>query len=379
MDVTENTLAAYLQANYAGELAGYAIRGNFGVRVVDTDVDSVGLRTTFTTVNNPDGTISVLEDPENFFAVTGGNSYTEILPSVSLVMDLREDLLLRGGIFRGMSRPDPAYMGYGRAFNVDDDEASSISELIATATAPGNPQLEPLMSWDFDVALEWYPNEDSILAFGAYYKSFQGGFENVVQKEPFIVDGQEIQADVTTVRTSDEENTLWGIEISAAHAMTYLPGAWSGLGFKVGYNWADSDFEFEDTNFGNAVVTDEAGNIVSQRLGIIPPANLFGFSESVFSGQVYYGIGDWDFQVIYKYRSEYFQQFISTPGIIRYVGDNDVVEARATWYITNNVRVSLEALNIFDEPKTQYIPTTSSISELNSYGPRYFLGIRGRW
>ncbi|MDX1556337.1 MAG: TonB-dependent receptor, partial [Xanthomonadales bacterium] len=213
IDVTETTIAGYIQANYDTEFAGYPVRGNFGVRVVNTEVDSIGLRTTFTTVPNDDGTISVEEDDENFFSVSGGSDYTEILPSASMVMDLREDLLLRGGIFRGMSRPDPSEMGFGRAFNVDDDDAMSIEDLVATATAPGNPDLEPLMSWDFDIAIEWYPNEDSILAFGAYYKSFQGGFENVVRTEPFIVDGQVIEADVTTVQTTSDDSTLWGIEV----------------------------------------------------------------------------------------------------------------------------------------------------------------------
>lgn len=379
VDVEENTFAGYLQANYYGELFGKPIRGDFGLRVVNTDVTSVGLRTTFTSVDNGDGTISVIEDTDSFTSVEGGSSYTEWLPSINLVMDVREDLLFRAAFFRGMSRPDPADLGFGRRFNVDDDDATSIEDLVGTATASGNPDLEPLMSWNYDIALEWYPNEDTILAGGLYYKDFQGGFENVQRTEFFEVDGQEVPATVTTFQTDGDSSTLWGVELSAAHTFSYLPGAWSGLGVKAGFNWADSDFEFEDANFGDAVVVGEDGSVVSERVGIVPPANLFGFSDTVFSGQLFYGIGGWDFSVIYKYRSEYFQQFISTPGIIRYVGENDVFEARASWAINDTWRVSLEALNIFDEPKVQYIPTLSSISELNSYGPRYFLGARARF
>ncbi|NND72386.1 MAG: TonB-dependent receptor plug domain-containing protein, partial [Rhodothermales bacterium] len=44
-DVTEDTLAFYAQADFETEFSGYAVRGNFGVRVVDTDITSVGYRT----------------------------------------------------------------------------------------------------------------------------------------------------------------------------------------------------------------------------------------------------------------------------------------------------------------------------------------------
>jgi iron complex outermembrane receptor protein len=347
--------------------------------VVNTDVDSKGLRTIFTTVSNPDGTISVVEDPNSFTTVTGGDDYTEWLPSFNMVMNLSDDLLLRGGIFRGMSRPDPADMGYGRRFNVDDDDATSIADLVGSAVATGNPDLEPLMSWNFDIALEWYPNPDTILGAGLYYKSFQGGFENIQRVETFEVDGEPVPANVTTTQTDSDTSTLWGVELSLAHSFSYLEGALSGLGVKAGLNIAESDFEFEDSTFGAAVLVDEDGNVLSQRVGLIPPADLFGFSDLVFSGQVYYGIGDWDFQLIYKYRSEYFQQFISTPGIVRYIGENSVVEARVGWSVTDSVTVTFEALNIFDEPKTQYIPVQSSISEVNSYGPRLFLGVKAKF
>ena len=103
IDVQEETTAFYLQANYEGEWGDTPVRGNFGVRVVNTDVNSSGLRTTFTTERNPDGTIEVIEDGANFFSVTGGKSYTEVLPSFNLVMDLDDNTLLRGGIFKGLS------------------------------------------------------------------------------------------------------------------------------------------------------------------------------------------------------------------------------------------------------------------------------------
>ena len=377
VDVDETTIAGYVQANYRGEFAGRPVRGNFGLRIVNTDVDSTGLRTTFTTTANPDGTISVNEDSSNFQAVVGGKSYTELLPSINAVVDLQEDLLLRAGLFRGLSRPDPADLGFGRRLSVnDDDDPTSIADLEGTANAPGNPDLKPLMSWNFDFALEWYPNPDTILAGGIYYKRFLGGFENTQRVEQFEIDGQPFQADVTTARTITDPSSLFGFEATFAHAFTYLPGALGGLGAKMSYNYADSNFEFEDQNFGASLVVDEAGNTVSERVGLVVPAGIFGLSKHVLSAQAYYQIGGFDLQVIYKHRSQYFQQFISSPGLIRYIGDTGVVEARATYRLNDRVSFRVEGINLFDEPRKQYIPTPDNLSELNSYGPRLFVGVR---
>ena len=376
VDVEENTLAGYLQAGYETEFSERPVRGNFGVRLVSTDVDSTGLRTIFTTTRNEDDTITVNEDSSSFREVVGGSTYIEFLPSFTAVMDWSDDVLVRAGIFRGLSRPDPADLGFGRSLVVDDDDATSIADLVGTANASGNPDLLPLTSWNLDFAVEWYPNEDSILAVGTYYKRFLGGFENTQRVETFTIDGQDFAADVTTSRTDEEDSTLAGVEMTFAHSFNYLPGLFSGLGTKLSLNLADSDFEFEDQNFGASRVLDEAGNIVSERVGIVAPANLFGFSKRVMSSQLYYDIGKLDLQLIYKNRTEYFQQFISSPGLIRYVGDNEVFEVRATYKVSDNISFRFEAINLFDEPKTQFIPIRGYLTELNSYGPRMFLGFK---
>ena len=280
IDVEESTLAGYVQFNFSGVLDDKPIRGNFGVRLVSTDVDSTGLRTTFTTSRNPDGTIEVMEDTSNLQSVVGGSRYTELLPSLNLVVDMQDDLLLRTGLYRGLSRPDPADLGFGRRLVVDDsDDPTSIADLIGSASASGNPDLEPLTSWNLDLAVEWYPNDDSMIAGGFYYKNFLGGFENTQRVEPFNIDGQAFDANVTTTRTDTNGSRLSGFELTIAHSLNYLDGFWSGLGAKLSMNLANSNFKFEDENFGSAVVLNEAGNVVSERVGIVEPANVFRFGD----------------------------------------------------------------------------------------------------
>ena len=66
-------------------------------------------------------------------------------------------------------------------------------------------------------------------------------------------------------------------------------------------------------------------------------------------------------------------------GIIRYIGDTSVMEERITYEIMDNVTLRVKALNLFDEPRQNFIPTEHSLSELDSYGPRVFVGIQAKF
>jgi len=382
-DVYEKTKAAYVQANFDGMLGMLPVRGNFGVRVVKTEVVSNGFRGTLTAVyDDTTGELQdVIENQDSLVSVTGRNSYTEWLPSFNLTAEFQPDLLGRFSVYRALSRPDPANLGYGRTFSALVDEGSpvySIADAIGSANATGNPFTDPLLSWNVDAAVEWYPDSDSILAVGGYYKSFNGGFETIGRWETFTVDGEDLETVVTTSNTSDETSTIWGIEVTAAHRFSWLPQPLDGLGFKVSYNFADSDFEFHDDTLG-AITTVNPDGTTTTSEALIPPANIFGLSKHVLSAQAFYEIGALELQGVYKYRSDYFQQFISTPGRVRYVDDTGVFEARISYKLTDNIRISAEGLNLFNEPRVDYRGTKNNLGQVLSYGPRYYVGIRAKF
>jgi len=380
IDVTESVFAAYMMANYETTLDGLPMRGNVGVRVVDTSVNSVGYRGTYSVVTQPDGNLDLQFDGGNLQRVEGGGGYTTVLPSANAIVDINDDLLLRAGIFRGLSRADPADMGFSRTFNENsDDDVTTLDDLISSVNASGNPNAQPLTSWNFDVGVEWYPDEDSIFAVSTYYKSFKGGFENAVANETYQIDGQSVTLPVTLSQTNEEGSGLFGVEFTGSHRFSYLPGALSGLGAKFSYNYAVSDFEFEDSLYGVRGFRDANGDFIRTHRGIVAPASIPGLSEHVFAGQIYYQIGNLDLQGLYKYRSEYFQPFTSNGTRIRYVGDVDVFEARASYRVNDSIKLSVEAINLFDEPKKQYKWVPDDLYEVNYYGPRVFFGIQGKF
>lgn len=376
-DVSEKSWAAYLQANFEGDVGALPLRGNFGLRAIKTEVLSNGFRGALTATPATGGGFTLAVNNASLVPISAENSYTKYLPSFNLVVDLASSLQARFAVFRALSRPDPSALGYGRTFTtITDSDAASISEIVGSATATGNPSLKPLLSWNFDTALEWYPNKDTILAAGIYYKKFNGGFETVGQFESFDVSGQSLQALVTTQQTTSKTSNIKGFELTAAHRLSWLPSPLDGLGFKLSYNFADSNFKNEDGLLG-AVGTVQPNGTVVYSDALIPPANLFGLSKHVLSAQLYYQLGGLDIQGVYKYRSRYFQAFVGdSSGRLRYTDAAGVFEARISYKLTDNVRLSLEGINLFNEPRTDFRPTVDDLSQNLVYGPRYFAGVR---
>lgn len=424
VDVEESTYAAYIKFNYESELFGLPARGDFGLRIVHTSVDSRSFTLPFlldvngdqfeldSPINLNDAAVSAFLGGNSFIDTeTDSHSYTDVLPSASLVLNLQDDLLFRAGIFAGISRSDPQLLGRRQQLGTveepvavggaTDISAEALQNFITTqGRSGGSADLDPFTSWNVDTALEWYPDADTILAVGLYYKRFKGGYQNTFVEDTFtIIDNGsngtrdallsnpnlfagessiQITAPISSLETTNENSNLFGVEVSASHSLAYLDGFWGGFGGKLGYNYAESDFDFEDDFAGEGVGLDADGNPV-QLVGLVPPADIFGLSRHSFSSQIFWQNDVFDAAVLYKYRSQYFQQFVEDPGRVRFIDDNAVVEFRAKYRVTDDIQITFEALNITDEPRVDFRGIDGNIAQVLSYGPRFFLGLRGKF
>ena len=110
---------------------------------------------------------------------------------------------------------------------------------------------------------------------------------------------------------------------------------------------------------------------------IVAPAGLSGFSRHVMSGSIYWDVGRFNMQAIAKYRSQYYQDFTGNVAQQnRYYGDNTSVDFRARYSINKHLSLSLELMNLTNEPRVAYQPIYGNFREYVSYGRRAFLGVR---
>ncbi len=372
IDIEEDTYAAYIMADFDTEIGGMPLSGNFGARFIQTNITSVGARADYTIEPVGDtGNIELIPTGESTTVVFENDEF-DVLPSVNVSLELQDDLVLRGAVYRAMSRPDPSKLGAGRIFSINSEEGGfeTVEEAIANVRAAGNPRIKPLRAWNADLSLEWYANDETILAAALYHKQFEGGTIPVVEDETFTIDGQTVTVPVSVNQSTDEKSKLTGIELSVSHVFSYLPEPFNGLGVKVGYNYADTDYEVQDIKLGDQIIKGEFYE------GIVKPAHLSGFSDTVASAQLFYKIGGLQLQGIYKYRSAYHFDFLAGNNQLRIIDDSTVFDARISYRLSKNIRLTFEGRNLTNEPVVHDMPVVGSQRDYQSYGPTYYAGIR---
>ena len=382
-DVREDVLAIYAMANIDTEISDMALTGNVGMRMVRNDTHSEGFRDLLTYNTDPT-TGFLVEDTNASVSLEAENldsSYTEWLPSLNLSLAVTDDIIVRTAIYRAMSRFPLNAMASGltvvscgeetrNSTDVDRiadcNEATELDQVVGTVTSTGS-HLNPYTSDNYDLSFEYYPSSDSAVTLALYWKNFKGGFETVQESRDISIslDGQQqfITIDDAIVnRASEDDSTIKGYEFTATKQFSNLPAPFNGLGASIAYNHAISDF-----------VTPEVASP-----GIVPDANLFGFSEDVLSSSVYWEGDDVTLRLLYKYRSRYYQpNGLPFPDRSqRYVQDSDYLDFSAKYKLTKKISLSFKALNLLDETQIQTRGNDTTIADYSRSGRKFFIGAK---
>jgi TonB-dependent receptor len=190
---------------------------------------------------NLDTVTPVFDASGNFLGNTKLNgSYVKILPSASLRFALKKDTNLRLVYSRGFSRPDP--QDIAQALSVDNTANPILVSL-------GNPNLKAETADNIDVLFEHYLNPFGVITAGYFYKNLT---------EPIITHtfnnvttgtfGSSTCSTATPCRVSQPVNagSAWlnGFEAAYLQHLTFLPGAFGGLGISANYGYTASRTSF---------------------------------------------------------------------------------------------------------------------------------------
>lgn len=305
--ITENIDAAYAKANFEGE----GFRGNIGLRLVDTEVLSSG---------RIDGNPA----KEN-------KSYTNFLPSLNLAADITDDLLLRFAAGSTVSRPD-----------FDDMQmASTIQVNIGEATI-GSPNLDPYKADQYDLGLEWYFTDASLVGVTLFQKNISDYIEKTTAIEPLA--GCSATCRVTRSRNVGTADVS-GIELQYQHDFG------NGFGVQTNYTYTDSSVT---NSAGKSVIVDEV-------------------SRNSYNVTAYYENDLLSARIAYNARDGWHSNY-NNSGDDSFYDDYDQVDASIIWHATDNLDVSLEGVNIFNEALVQRQPGWGVIHSVDEFGARYYLG-----
>ena len=324
--VAEKNMAAYVQANFAGETWS----GNVGLRYVDIDQEINSYQAVASAAN---ADVSSLFG--NWIYQDTNNQHSKVLPSANLKFDMGEDVVFRFAASQTMTLPDYSALG----------AASWGSDLNRTGGG-GNPNLEPVMSTNFDGNLEWYFMPRGLLSVGAF----------AMDLKDYVAFGTETRM-LYSELTNQLEAYLVAVPVNSNGSvngleLVYEQPIGESFGFNANYTYADGKTAHTWADGSN---------------------NLTGTSKDTYNVGVYFENEMFSARANYTYRTSY---LIGLSGANPYYQDDVGTLSLALNYKPSEwINISLDALNLNDPTLTYYQSATAPTAFYNN-GAQYYLNLR---
>lgn len=304
-EADERTLAGYVMADLP---LGERLKLVPGVRYESTDIEYEGKRVTF----DDEGDLRGIEP------VRGDNSYGELLPMAHLVWRFTETSNLRAAVTRTLARPNYFDLAPYELVLEEDREIER-----------GNPRLDVTTAWNYDLMAERYFGSLGLVSAGVFYKSLSDYIYLFRSEEEIGGDTFEV-----TQPFNGESATLWGLELAFQTRFRTLPAPWDGLGLYLNYTWTDSEAEFPEREGEKATLPGQ-----SESLGNV----ALSYEKRGFSGR---------FSL--NYHGKYIDAVGGSPAEDVYYDDHLQLDLSASQRLTDRLRLTLELINLTDEPLRYY-------------------------
>ena len=352
--VTEKDIGGYVQADFHTDVLGRTLRGNIGVRDVQTQQNSKGYSFI----------ASVLQP------VTAARTYSNVLPSLNLAWDFRDDMVLRASAAKVMARPDLTSLVASTSVTV-----SGTSLSVKT----GNPDLQPFLANAYDLAWEWYPSRGSIVSVALFRKDVQTFVTTQIDNIPFhgnpfgIPDSAAIAACGSTPGCSPADTwafsvpkntsggSINGIELNYQQPFTFLPGLLKHTGLLANLTMVDSSVNYPVT--ATTTVSNE----------------LLGLSRYSANVTLYYEDEHWSARISGAYRSRYLTQVPGKETGTDADGFDSTfnLDASVQYTVNHHLKVTLEGVNLTDQYENEFDDTQRDLSYYYHHtGPEVLIGAR---
>lgn len=311
--VSEDIFSAYVMGRY--ETDDWMVVGGFRYEGTEND-----LRGNLVDVDEETAT------QQNF-----SNDYSHLLPSLSAKYSVKDNLVLRGGIFKSVVRPKISALA--PRFEINEDLEAVF----------GNPELEPYEAWNLDLSLEYYFTEAAVVQIGYFSKDIENFIVTTEFDEedaPYFGEYNGISFSEAEVSINGEDATVNGFEIAYDQAFE------SGLILGFNYTYTDSE-----------------GNI-GERLVPLPSS-----SETTYNAVLGYEKDAFSTRMTLSYRDDYLDELASSAEEDRYVKAATRLDVTASYDLNDSTQIFVKLLNLTDEPYVAYQsgPTRDRLLQYEEY------------
>jgi len=306
--VKERTKDLYTQLDYEQG----PLRGNFGVRYVNTGDDATYFLST--------------DGGSSYDQTTTHTSYGKFLPSFNAIYDFDKTKTLRFSVAKVIARP--RYSDLAGATSVDTQTLTG---------SGGNPHLKPYESTNFDLAGEWYFGRQSMVGFEAFFRDVNSYIVNVAGDQ--VINGQTYSISSPVNATSAK---VTGLSLLYQQDLLY--------GFGV------------QTNFTYATANSNGG------------LNMPYLSHDTVNVIPYFENGPFSARVVYSWRSQYFTQ-VGRLNSQDFTDQYKELDLSASYQFTKNLGVTASATNLLDETYYQYSGTHDAPTAFYKNGRTLMVGL----
>lgn len=366
----ENTYATYAMADM--ELDWFTVLG--GVRLEHTYNDYTGRESEI----SESGIFRGASD------ISKSNSYTNIFPNLQTVFSLGELTNLRFAYSKSIGRP-----------NFNQLNPYVLRNYASQTIQQGNPDLDPMLSNNFDIMFEHYFMNVGQFTIGLFYKDmkdFVFSYTERIQESEDNPDAEFAGWQRSGYRNG-EQATVYGAEFTWQQNLEFLPGIFSNLGTYVNYSYSQSIADLGRTNeqetHGIALLLEKLGRDVDPDYKYVTP--LSGQRPHIVNAGLDFTKGDFFTQISYQWTAEAISSYgsndrdlIASPRaqdvyFDQYSGVSKDLSFTARYWIGENFQVWLDASNILNFKERNYFynadyyPYSSRLS-----GREITLGLRFR-
>lgn len=354
--VQEHDKSAYLQFNFNRDFGPFTLRGNAGVRYVQTFQRSNGY--SFSS--------------GSAVALVASRTYDDWLPSMNAVFEFSPKFQIRLAAARMMARPDLTSLAPSATVSVSGANRS---------VSVGNPGLDPYRATTLDAAAEYYYMPGALLSVAFFQKDIDSFVQTVqssgaYSNNPFgLPDSLAIAAcanldpgicspSLTNWTFSAPRNSpggrLRGVEVNFQQPFKFLPGFLGNFGVLLNYTHVESNIKYLDSK-GAVVKIDD----------------LTGLSRNSANATLYYEDKVVSARVSAAYRSGYLSDAVGTQGIDSQGYNKTLnIDTSVQITLTRQLKLTFEGINLTDQFQDQYNDSRDLLSVYHHTGREFLAGFR---
>ncbi len=360
--VAEEVTTSYLRSDLDGKLGKMDYRGNVGLQLVQTKQSSQGFNIDTSLCNG--GNHTCVETVS-----TGGKSYSDVLPSLNVNLDVGNDSVVRFGAAKVMARPNMADMRSAFGFGWDNGEQKFKG-------GGGNPELEPFRASALDVSYEKYWGNKAYVAVAGFYKDLdsyiiqQGTSFNYA---PYITANTTRPAGASTTGiltkpVNGSGGTIRGMEFTASFPFGMVAKPLDGFGLQVTHSSTSSSISPPTSGFS----TNDVG---------VSKLPLPGLSRDVTSVQFYYEKHGLQVRVAQRQRSDFLGEITDFQDNrqLTFIKGEAIVDFQIGYEFQRGfmkgLSVLFQASNLTNAEFQRYKEVPTNVIEKVKYGKTYLFGL----